>query len=454
MYFRLVPDCFLVPGNRWAAVYDLRHGRLFLADGRAADLLAHCERGEAVDDFPPDSPEGKLLRWLVAEGLGDFLPTRHFVERLQLYSPIRFQGIAADAPNFSRLSFQITDKCGLTCEVCGAEGNKALWQPCATCLMRVPVGDRGSYEEDDLDRLIDDLRRMEFKTLHLRGGNPLYEDGLLLRLIERVHARYPNLNLLVTTPGQGRLADLASWACLRFNVVLLGASADDYERVGGAGAAWEEVVANVDTLKAAGFAESGRLTVTIQLTLATRHRSREIASFVRHRWAIDPGVAEAYPYPVPGDEHPRFSHVGPRTKPITPFRDVGEFFFRAYNNTCLHGAVDLGLDGLFRPCHWAGEAFGCWPSDTLRTAMAKPQPYYYWELTKEGIEACRRCALRYACADCTVAELDGEALRGIREMYCPLDPGGDMNDGVVPSVSAPDGYVQVLTLGNGGGDRA
>jgi len=142
----------------------------------------------------------------------------------------------------------------------------------------------------------------------------------------------------------------SGWTSL-FNVVILRVSADDYERVGGSGAAWEEVVANVDTLKAAGFGESGRLTVTIQLMLPTRHRSREIASFVRHRWAIDRGVAETYFYALPGDERPRFSHVGLRTKAVAPFRDVGEFFFCAYNNTCLHGAVDLGLDGQFRPCN-------------------------------------------------------------------------------------------------------
>jgi len=37
-------------------------------------------------------------------------------------------------------------------------------------------------------------------------------------------------------------------------------------------------------------------------------------------------------------------------------------------------------------------------------------------------------------------------------MYCPLDPEGDAGDGALPSVSAPEGYVHVLTLANGGGD--
>ena len=252
----------------------------------------------------------------------------------------------------------------------------------------------------------------------------------------------------------GTAPDLAPAARLKFNVTLMGASGEDYERVSGRGSVWEDVLANIDTLKAAGYAESGRLTLTLLLTPATRRRKNEIMTFVSERWGLVPGVAEAYPYPLaPSEERPSFSHVEARIKPIAPFRDVGEFFFRAYNNTCLHGAVDLGVDGSFRPCGWIDEVFGHWPADSLHTAMSKPQPYYYWELTKESIEGCRDCALRFACTDCTVAELDGQALLGIKGMYCPFDSEEDPDEGAVPSVAAPEGYVHVIALGDGGGDR-
>ncbi len=455
VYFRLATDSFLVLGKTDGVIYDLGRNRLLLLDPGAAALVKRCESNQPTDDLEPGSAEMALLDKLVQRGVGNFLPSPHFVEKLQFQSPVRFQGIAADPPRFDRLTLQITDRCGLACKTCRLEGHQATWQPCTACLMRALPGERAHPSGDDFDALFDDLRRLEFKNLHLRGGDPLAEPDLLADLLRRAAARYPELIIFVTTPGEGRLPNLATVPSqVRFNVVLLGTSAKDYEEAAGCGAAWDRVVSNVDSLRAADSQGAGRLLVTILLTETTRARKDELLAFAKDRWGLTPGLAETYPYPLTGwDGPPRFSHVGPRAKPVAPFRDTWEFFFRAYNNTCLFGGVDLGLDGGFRPCAWVDEVFGHWPAESLHTAMSRPQPYHYWELTKEGIEGCRECALRYACADCTVAELDGQLLPGVRDMYCPLNLSEDLASGRVRPVLGPAEFIEEIVLAEGSGHR-
>lgn len=290
---------------------------------------------------------------------------------------------------------------------------------------------------------------MEFRTLYIRGGNPLLEGELLHEIADRVEHNCPGLTLMVTTPGVGPLGGLLGRHAIRFNLVLLGTSLADYSTTVGDRGAWKEVRSGVNEVYKAG----GPFSITLLLTPETRARKAESISYIQKTWGVAPIVAEAYPYHYltsTGAETPRFTHVGPLAKPLFPFRDQGEFFFRASNNTCLAGMVDLGHDGCFRPCAWLDEILGQWPADSLHAVMSRPQVYYYWELTKENIAARKNCPLRYACADCTAVEMEGERRPVVKEAYCPFDPEAADSPAAVDRPWEPREFVRKIVLSSGG----
>lgn len=452
IYFRLAPDCFLIAGPRDAAIYDLGHQRLYILNPDAAALLRRCERNEPVDPTE-ETAEMLLLQAMADQGLGFFLAKPHFVEKLQLQSPVRFKGIGADPPRFERLSWQITRRCNFSCRHCGAKVRPVTWQACSTCLMR---GDTSvshgvpSWNSEMLNRLLDDLAAMEFRTLHLRGGNPLLEEELLREIADRVERGRLSLTLMVTTPGVGRFAGLLGRRAVRFNIVLLGTSPADYAITTGDPGAWREIQRSVQEVQRA----DSLFSITLLLTPETRGRKEENVSYIQKTWGVTPIIAEAYPYSYftsTGAETPRFTHVGPSAKPLFPFRDQGEFFFRTTNNTCLAGTVDLGPHGCFRPCAWLDEVLGRWPADTLHAVMSRPQTYHYWELIKDNISSCKNCPLRYACADCTAVELEGERLPAVKKAYCPFEPEKGDGTAAVERPWEPREFVRKIVLSNLGG---
>ncbi|WP_148233416.1 SPASM domain-containing protein [Pyrococcus sp. NA2] len=87
---------------------------------------------------------------------------------------------------------------------------------------------------------------------------------------------------------------------------------------------------------------------------------------------------------------------------------------------CLAGLVAISPEGFVTPCPLLRKFIvGDITRESLKTIIKKQRLKKFWKLTKDKIEFCSRCNLRYACHDCRALEYmaTGELL-GME--FCPL----------------------------------
>jgi MoaA/NifB/PqqE/SkfB family radical SAM enzyme len=415
-YFRLATDCFLVEGENEGAIYDVHGCRVLLLDEEVYDLLRRCEDNVPLEGRCGES-EIRLLEALQNEGLGFFDSRPAYVDKLLLQRPIVWMGTSMLPPDFFRADWAITNKCDLDCPFCGRGDDALSWQSCQTCLRR----DRGSEMPcpGGLEGLVAQIARLGTRTLHIRGGNPLLAWDYLRRVAAA--ARHASLDLIVTTPGTGRaieeLLELCRGGGVRLNVLLFGIDEETTSMVCGRKAVLSRQVALVDALTREHFP----FFVTFLLTKATRLQRAAILEFTQDRWAGPPSFAEIY-LRESMNQGFRLSHVGERVKPLSPWQSADEFFFRIRHNSCLYGHFEIGYDGKLRSCAGFHRVHGDLAQGGLRNALAGTGLYELWELDKGQVQPCEHCALRYACTDCSVFELEGQKDPVVKKAYCPHDP--------------------------------
>jgi len=415
-YFRLATDCYLIEGEVDAAIYDLSRRRLWLLDDRAHALLRRCEDNHPLPDALPEA-EQACLDALQEAGAGYFDDRPAYVDKLLLHQPIEMTGIASAPPAFSRADWAITGACDLGCAFCPAGSGDLAWLGCETCLRRAG-GAAAPWVPHDLERFAGELELLGVKVLHLRGGNPLLEWDYLQRIVQAV--RGSPLGLLISTPGTGqepeRILALCEGGCVRLNVVLFGIREEATRTVCGAGGAQAQAAPLLDAFAGAGIP----CYITFLLTADTRADWPEMSDYAVSRWGIRPRAAEIYRREAPPGG--RLRHVGEQVKPLRAWQSAEEFFFRVTANPCAHGRFEIGIDGKVRCCPAFEQVCGDVAGDGLRRALAGDSLYDAWALSKNKIEPCKRCALRYACLDCSAFEIAGQSDPAIKAAYCPYDP--------------------------------
>jgi radical SAM protein with 4Fe4S-binding SPASM domain len=107
-------------------------------------------------------------------------------------------------------------------------------------------------------------------------------------------------------------------------------------------------------------------------------------------------------------------------------KDIAEIKFDSYNffysrhfNPCLGGQVAVDCGGEIKPCLWAKDVLGSIGKDNIRNMIISGKFDDYWKQTKDKIDVCKDCEMRYACNDCRVNE---EGSMTQKPSFCTYDP--------------------------------
>ncbi len=440
-YFRLAADCYLIEGEKDAAVYDVGRARIFLLDEASYRVLRRCEDGAALDESDwTNEYVMRFLNGLRDEGLGFFEDAPAFVDKFLPNAPVEWRGFCLQPPRYRRADWSITNRCEMACSFCPRDG-AVSWQTCQSCVRRnLAREDQTLFEHPR--SIVQQIADLGVAVLHIRGGNPLLEWERLQAVVEAA-SHYPHVSVIVTTPGTGQSIDqiltLYKLPNIRLNVVMLGISPASVRSACGTDQTFDRQVQLVDALRNGGFP----LYLTFLLSRSTQHDRDKMIRFARERWQATASFAEIYrEEEVP--ERFRFTHLRANGKPLAPWRSVEEFYFRIRSNTCLYGGFEISADGGIRPCAGLDQACGKIAAGDLRSALSGEHLYSLWNLGKGDVEPCGRCALRYSCADCTAAEMAGVSNPRLKQAYCPFEPGGDAR--ASESHWDHDGFVQVVKL--------
>ncbi|HLP47049.1 MAG TPA: SPASM domain-containing protein [Candidatus Deferrimicrobium sp.] len=100
--------------------------------------------------------------------------------------------------------------------------------------------------------------------------------------------------------------------------------------------------------------------------------------------------------------------------------NIGSYHFNNYYNSCWGKKIIVMKDGTIKPCIHSRITIGNIFKDDL--GMMVNQSKEYWKLTKDKVEKCRDCELRYACFDCReIAWRKGGKISSSNP-FCRYDP--------------------------------
>ncbi len=101
---------------------------------------------------------------------------------------------------------------------------------------------------------------------------------------------------------------------------------------------------------------------------------------------------------------------------------LNHFFYSRQFNPCWGHQVAIDANGDIKPCLWSADILGNIRSGDLKKMILGCKFDTYWEATKDSINICKDCEMRYACSDCRVsASTDGEN-RNAKPSFCDYYP--------------------------------
>lgn len=102
--------------------------------------------------------------------------------------------------------------------------------------------------------------------------------------------------------------------------------------------------------------------------------------------------------------------------------EIYDFFYHQRYNPCLGHQVAVDCGGEIKPCLWWKETLGTIDKNNLKDMINREVFDEYWKLSKDKINVCKDCELRYACPDCRINyPITGDFLTK-KPGYCDYNP--------------------------------
>ncbi len=97
-------------------------------------------------------------------------------------------------------------------------------------------------------------------------------------------------------------------------------------------------------------------------------------------------------------------------------------------NSCLNGKISIDKHGDIKNCPAMKRSFGNISHTKLQDALSDSYFREYWSITKDTIDECKDCELRYICTDCRAFLTNPSNLKS-KPLKCGYDPyRGEWND--------------------------
>lgn len=91
------------------------------------------------------------------------------------------------------------------------------------------------------------------------------------------------------------------------------------------------------------------------------------------------------------------------------------------HNNCLYKKISVDKYGYIKNCPSMNQSFGEVHSTRLMDALNHSKFRDYWHITKDQINVCKQCELRYVCQDCRAYRMDMDDIYS-KPMKCRYNP--------------------------------
>lgn len=361
MYFRLLPEVYLVVGKNKSLLQNILSKKSLWIDNNLAYLLKECEKNKTV---PVEQKE--IFESLSDNNWGIISNNPIFIDKYRLTNIFNNKRFFKDVPYISSAILKLTNDCNLSCYNCG----KVF---CPTC-----------FKSENTDRcmslkkwkeVVRNLKKFGCKHIILTGGEcVLYPD--LMVLCDFIS--YLNMTFTVSTNGMKRVEGYNK----KLSILISLFDADNISKI-------------VENYK-----EYKNVTLVVYCSLENK---KNIA--IPSEWTVLISSTRA----------PKIN------KNNMPNMDIFNFFLRKEHNKCLNGKIAIMENGDVYPCLGAcisdtkfsnycvnndfdydiiknkkvgNVIFDKW-STVIKSIMEN-----YWNNKIDDDMVCALCEFRYACDRC------------------------------------------------------
>lgn len=418
-YFYFTEFCFLVKGNKRAAIYDLLNQEVYSLDENLTEILktpasASIEEKKEIAQRIgiPGEKFLDLLEELVSLGLGRYSDTQVSIDKINLdfKGALREKALVA----LKELTIRITGRCNLNCALCRDKSN----QYCFPCKRGEPEISPSGLSIEKIKQVVDDAALFGALSIRFVGGDPLLEGDRFLEILEYAANKVEQVEVLtnLTSLENNQLAVLSGFDNVSLKVFLFSTDVEMYNKITGCGTSLTTVLKNIDRVKEQGIKIS---------ILYVKSKEQELDTVTNFMESKNFDFKFITPIPLTeNDNNPGIYddyHVkDDQFKGVSPF----EFVLNKTYNQCLGQRIIVDTNGDVKAClNSPGEPLGNISMSTLRDILREGGQDKYWETTKDHIDGCRSCEFRYCCSiDCIVASENIKGTPNAQYPFCFYNP--------------------------------
>ncbi|MDW2800888.1 hypothetical protein RZO55_25290 [Clostridium boliviensis] len=387
-YFQLFEECLLVNNsNDGGAVYNLISGDVFTYKISETNILALCEKKNSIDNISKSLNilHEYLISFfdkLVEANLGFYSDEPVYVEKMIIDYNWMELSYLNERPVVERAFILLNSKCDCDCYYCNE--NSIRMNSCVGCFKDTDIINGTTTTYDDYAIALDYLKLLGTNTIFFSGGNFFQDFYRNIKVIK--YAKEISIKNILLYLGNNQNINQEYWGILKqldINIYIQIPILD------------EKSIHNnllINSIK-------GILPFSVILLFDIMHDTE----FKKE--VIEDCSSTFIPKEIYTDlviNTSRNDSILNNNLYELKRTSIQDYNIRHVYNTCMHGLLTITSHKTVTICPKINEPLGKIDDFTNLTSSKKLNQF--WKLTKDKIEKCKGCNIRYICKDCRYIE--------------------------------------------------
>lgn len=385
-FFRLYEECFLIQNkNKSSAIYNVLDGNVYEIDAENTQILSLCENNIEISEIAKilnlefDSIF-KILKDFSKNNIGTFFERPVYVEKMIIDKTWQNNSFLKVAPTYRMAYIILENECNKECKGCNIDYIRKF--PCMGCFKSNNQQQRA--EINKYLKFIDYLKEVGVNEIYFSGGDITNHFEENLKIIK--YASMLGINKLFIFLGNYTTISLEQVEQLRkLNINLF---FNFYLNENNCLQEKEKLEMLFKKEK-----DSALIMFPDNITIQTYNK------------VINKIKVEYNPFQIFTDIYIYKKDLYKNRKKLHDFRrtSIYDFSLVRANNKCMNGMITFFTNGNIGVCPRLSE-LTLGNSDYIVECTKNEKLDKYWKLTKDNIDKCGECHLRYICSDCRFTE--------------------------------------------------
>jgi radical SAM protein with 4Fe4S-binding SPASM domain len=363
--YRLGPECWFVPGNKRAAIYDLNTGNIYSLNETARRII----EGSLSDSF----------------GFWEKLKKLGVVEATNF--PPRIMELEIPEVGLEFMWLELTKRCNQKCLHCYASAENLFQNE------ELPIS--------EWEKIIEEGGKLGCKKLQFIGGEPLLFRGVfdLAKVAKDLNYEFIEIFTNGTLLDERKIQSIKDLG-ISIAISLYSTAPEIHDRITQIPGSFQRTFKTLQALKEAGVPTRIGLVIMKQnqdTILETQMTLQEMGFDFGKIDVVRPTGRGSCADLLPKEEVIQTWAL--MTKPDFSITRE-QFYHNLYWNSCWAGKIAITPDGKIIPCIFAREHIVWNARNGLEEGIQSKKLQKLWKITKDQIEGCQSCEYRYACHDC------------------------------------------------------